>query len=100
MHTSSTYGVLLAAGPRIDPRADLAGVRVHDLAPTILYALDLPVAEDFVGRARLDLFTEDLRAARPLRTVTTHGTRAAGGALVSPLDERILEELEALGYLP
>jgi predicted AlkP superfamily phosphohydrolase/phosphomutase len=99
-HTSSTYGVLLAAGPRIDPRADLAGVRVHDLAPTILYALDLPVAEDFVGKARLDLFTEPLRAAQPLRTVTTHGTRAAGGVVVSPLDERILEELEALGYLP
>jgi predicted AlkP superfamily phosphohydrolase/phosphomutase len=99
-HTHSTYGIFLAAGPHIDPGADLAGVRVHDLAPTILYALGLPVANDFVGRARLELFTPQAGAALALRTVATYGNRDAVGATTSPLDERILDELEALGYLP
>ena len=48
-HASSTHGIFLAMGPDIDPKADLAGIHVHDMAPTILYGLGLPVGEDFRG---------------------------------------------------
>jgi predicted AlkP superfamily phosphohydrolase/phosphomutase len=99
-HTPSTHGILLAAGPDIDPKADLSGIRVHDLAPTILYGLGLPVAEDFAGQPRTELFNADFRRAHPLRTIQSWGTRPKGGAArPSRADGDLLNELRALGYI-
>jgi len=99
-HTSSTHGIFLAMGPDIDPKADLTGIHVHDMAPTILYALGLPVGEDFAGQARTALFKEEFRRAYPPRTIKTWGTRqGAGGAKASKADEDLLNELRSLGYI-
>lgn len=99
-HTPSTHGIFLAMGPAIDPRADLTDIHVHDMAPTILYALGLPVGEDFAGRARTELFTKDFRHGHPLRTIKTWGTRQGGaGARPSKADEDLLNELRSLGYI-
>jgi hypothetical protein len=98
-HTRNTHGIFLAAGPDIDPDADLEGIRVHDITPTLLYGLDLPVAETFAGKARTDLFTEQFREDHPLRTVRSWGKRRSTGARTSKEDEKLLEELRALGYL-
>jgi len=99
-HTTSTHGIFLAAGPDIDPKADLADIRVHDIAPTILYGLGLPVARDFAGRPRMGLFDAEFRRAYPLRTLETWGTRrGAGGARTSRADEDLLNQLRSLGYI-
>jgi predicted AlkP superfamily phosphohydrolase/phosphomutase len=98
-HTPSTHGIFLAMGPDIDPRADLSDIRVHDMAPTILYALGLPVAEDFAGRARTELFTESFRRAHPPRTIKTWGTRQGMGDVRSKADEDLLNQLRSLGYI-
>lgn len=99
-HTPSTHGIFLAAGPDIDPRADLTGIHIHDIAPTLLYGLGLPVAEDFVGRPRTALFDADFRRSRPLRTIKTWGARQEGGrAKASEADQELLDELRALGYI-
>ena len=66
-HTRTTHGILLAAGPDIRKGVDLEGIHIHDIAPTILYGLGLPVAEDFAGQPRMDLFDEELRRSQPLR---------------------------------
>ncbi len=99
-HTPSTHGIFLAAGPDIDPKADLTGIHVHDMAPTILYALGLPVGGDFAGRARTELFTKDFRRGQPPRTINTWGTRqGSAGARPSKADEDLLNELRSLGYI-
>jgi arylsulfatase A-like enzyme len=98
-HTRNTHGIFLAAGPDIDPKAALEGIRVHDITPTLLYGLGLPVAENFVGKARTDLFTAEFREAHPMRTVRSWGKRRSAGARTSKEDEKLLEELRALGYL-
>jgi len=99
-HTPTTHGIFLAAGPDIDPKADLSDIHVHDMAPTILYALGLPVAEDFAGRARMELFREEFRRERPLRTIKTWGTRQGGGqGKASKADEELLNQLRSLGYI-
>jgi predicted AlkP superfamily phosphohydrolase/phosphomutase len=98
-HTRNTNGILLAAGPDIDPAAKLEGIRVHDITPTLLFGLGLPVAENFAGKARTDLFTAAFREAHPLRTIRTWGTRRSAGARTSKEDEKLLEELRALGYI-
>jgi len=99
-HTPGTHGIFLAAGPDVDPEGDLSGIHVHDIAPTILYALGLPVAEDFAGRPRMALFNAEFRRAHPLRTIRTWGKRQEGGtAKSSKADQELIDELRALGYL-
>jgi predicted AlkP superfamily phosphohydrolase/phosphomutase len=98
-HTKTTHGIFLAAGPDIDPRADLTGIRIQDIASTLLYGLGLPVAEDSVGDARLDLYRPELRRRRPLRTVASWGSRDAEPTGPEAGDEEHLRQLRALGYL-
>jgi hypothetical protein len=69
------------------------------MTPTLLYALGLPVAQDFDGRARTRLFREEFRAAHPLRTVPSWGESEEGVATPSEIDEDLKEELRALGYI-
>jgi predicted AlkP superfamily phosphohydrolase/phosphomutase len=98
-HTRNSHGIFLAAGPDVDPAAKLEGIRVHDITPTLLFGLGLPVAENFAGKARTDLFTAAFREAHPLQTIRTWGTRRSAGARTSKEDEKLLEELRALGYI-
>lgn len=99
-HTTTTHGIFFAAGPDIAQGADLNGIHVHDIAPTLLYGLGIPVAEDFVGKPWQPLFKEEFRRRMPLRTLRTWGVRkGAGAARPSEADEKLLEELRALGYL-
>jgi predicted AlkP superfamily phosphohydrolase/phosphomutase len=99
-HTPSTHGIFLAAGPDIDPGADLKGIHIHDIAPTILYGLGLPVADDFAGRPWMDLFDSEFRRRHPLRSIRTWGKRNEGkAARSSTADAELLNELRALGYI-
>jgi predicted AlkP superfamily phosphohydrolase/phosphomutase len=98
-HTANTHGIFFAMGPDIDPKANLADIHVRDMAPTILYALGLPVGKDFLGRARTELFNEEFRRAHPLRSIQTWGTRKEEGARSSKEDEHLLNELRSLGYI-
>jgi hypothetical protein len=98
-HDATTDGIFIARGPDLIPGAPLEGLTVLDMAPTLLYALGLPVAGDFPGRARTDLFTPRFRENHPLRTIATWGTMESWKAEASPEDARLLEELRALGYI-
>jgi predicted AlkP superfamily phosphohydrolase/phosphomutase len=98
-HTENTHGIFLAAGPDIDPDARIAGIHVHDIAPTLLYGLGLPVAENFAGHARQELFTEKFRSAHPLRTIRSWGVRRGTKARTSAADSELVDELRGLGYI-
>ncbi|HEX2641385.1 MAG TPA: alkaline phosphatase family protein, partial [Thermoanaerobaculia bacterium] len=99
-HTLTTHGILIAAGPDIDPAARLEGIGIHDIAPTLLYGLGLPVAEDFAGKAWTPLFRPELRQRQPLRKIPTWGLREKGGRVrTSAADEKLLDELRSLGYI-
>jgi predicted AlkP superfamily phosphohydrolase/phosphomutase len=98
-HGARTHGILLAAGPDVAPGVSLDGISIHDLAPTLLYALGLPVADDFAGRPWTELFTPALRARQPLRRIASWGALGEGAATPSAADAQLLEELGALGYL-
>ena len=45
------------------------------IAPTVLYALGVPVARDLASSAVSDLFSATFVSAHPLRTVSTYGSR-------------------------
>ncbi|MBD3852874.1 MAG: alkaline phosphatase family protein, partial [Acidobacteria bacterium] len=98
-HGPKTRGVFFAAGPDIDPNSGLELMDVIDTTPTLLYALGLPVADDFAGRVRMELFTERFRDSHELVSIPTWGMTRDGHSLPSAVDEEILQELRALGYL-
>ena len=76
-------------------------VRAVDVAPTILYALGVPLSRELAGRARTELFASDFVSRFPVREVPTYGPRRPQGAVRQgqPLDEEMVERLRSLGYV-
>ena len=61
-------GILVAAGADIDRGGRIIeGARIVDVAPTVLYALGLPIPEDMDGRPLLEILSQDYRAAHPVQ---------------------------------
>lgn len=98
-HSVDTPGIFIAVGPDIDPTFGARAIHSLDITPTLLYALGLPVAEDFDGEARTGLFQPAFRDAHPLRTVPSWGEAVEGTATASEIDEELKDELRALGYI-
>jgi len=67
-------GVLLLYGEGVRPGVLLPRARVADVAPTLLYAMGLPVARDLDGRALTEAFTPEFLAAHPLNFVPSYET--------------------------
>ena len=59
-------GVLALYGEGIRPGALLTGARLVDVAPTILYALGMPVARDLDGQVLTAAFDRGFLANHPL----------------------------------
>jgi predicted AlkP superfamily phosphohydrolase/phosphomutase len=92
-------GVLIAEGPPFRSGARASG-RVLDITPTVLDLLGAPVARDMEGVVLTDLLDPEWRREHPVRYVKSYGTIAGGGdAIATEADDRIREELEALGYI-
>ena len=98
-HRTDNDGFLFAAGPDIDPAAKLEGIHIHDMAPTLLYGLGPAGGRGFRRPRLAGALAPEYREAHPLRTIRSWGVRKGGGARASVADEKLLEELRALGYL-
>ena len=98
-HTKSTSGIFLAAGPTIKASPHHHTLSVRDMAPTLLYLLGLPVAEDFSGVVQADLFREAFRSQPHPTAIDSWGQREATLPPAALTDPERLEELRALGYL-
>ena len=97
---SRGHGLLALAGPGVPQGVREAGSGA-DVAPTILYALGIPVSRELPGRPRTDLLDSAFVARVPVRVVETYGRR-----IVAPrppgatgLDQDVLDRLRSLGYV-
>ena len=98
-HDAGNDGILIAAGPDIQAGAAIEGIRVHDITPTVLFGLNLPVADNFAGKAWPELFRPEYRARYPLRSIRTWGTSRSGSVRQSAADGKLMQELRSLGYI-
>ncbi len=94
-HANAPDGLLLALGGGIRAGTTVSGASILDVAPTLLYALGLPVARDMEGRVLSDLFEEDFVRAHPLTFIPSYESLAVtpapaveAPALPPPDDER------------
>lgn len=70
--TGAPDGVLLLLGDGVRPGTLLTGARLVDVAPTLVYALGLPVARDLDGRILTESFTSDFLETHPLTFVPSY----------------------------
>jgi predicted AlkP superfamily phosphohydrolase/phosphomutase len=97
-------GVFAAAGAGIATGRAVEGARIVDVAPTVLYALDVPIPDDVDGRPLLEIFDDEYRASHPVRYAPTVEETDLTGL---PKPDRSTEEEEAemerrlrgLGYI-
>jgi predicted AlkP superfamily phosphohydrolase/phosphomutase len=94
-------GVFVAAGPGIRQGAQIEGARIVDVAPTVLYALGLPIPEDMDGRPLLEIFHEDYQEAHPVRYAPSQEREEAAGETPHDQEEKAEMErrLRGLGYV-
>ncbi len=95
-------GILVAAGADIDRGGRIIeGARIVDVAPTVLYALGLPIPEDMDGRPLLEILSNDYRAAHPVQyTSPEPAEEPATGTAYDQEDTAEMERrLRGLGYV-
>lgn len=99
-HTRAAKGVLFLWGPNVRRGVSVERAGPLDIAPTVAWALGLPVADDLPGRVLADAFTLDFRERRGRVHVDTWGTRDVDvAAEASPADANMLDQLRGLGYI-
>jgi predicted AlkP superfamily phosphohydrolase/phosphomutase len=98
---AALHGVLVMAGGPIRRGARLDGATILDVAPTVLHLLGLPIPEELEGTVLTETLEPEWLAAHPVvkRTLATPTTAVGGGTAPDALEERLREELRALGYL-
>ncbi|MEE8170342.1 MAG: alkaline phosphatase family protein [Phycisphaerae bacterium] len=99
-------GVFMALGPGVRAGETLEPIHLVDIAPTVLYAMRLPIPADLEGGVATGAFTNDfLQANAVLRGAETHkvATAESAAAGVDAADEeddpQVLMRLKALGYI-
>ena len=95
-------GILLAQGPHIRRNARIEGAGIIDVAPTVMYALGLPIPTDMDGKPLAGLF----EAAHMQRTEASYTDARKHEDVASDAygyseeeEESVRLKLEALGYL-
>lgn len=98
-HWHKPDGVLMIWGPGVakgEIEAD-----VYDVAPTVLWLMGLPVADDMDGEPLLDAFLRQVKKTTTLARIPTYETEASRDTVpvASPEDPAFLERLRSLGYV-
>lgn len=92
-------GILIAKGPFVRQQANLETIDITDLAPTILYALGVPVPRDMDGSVTQEMFQSRFLSEHPVEQ-SEASESAALDQTVLPSDEiQMVKKLEDLGYL-
>jgi hypothetical protein len=100
MHKNN--GFIIAAGPGIK-KYNFQKASVLDIAPTILYIMGFPVAQDMDGTVLEEAFDRNLMLERPIAYVDSYDKIIPANSRTvivdKKLDEEQTEELKALGYI-
>lgn len=89
-------GIFIAQGPDINEAADVQGLHIADVTPTILHAANCPVSRDMDGRVHTELFTGE-PAERTVTKKEIPKDRIAHNWGAE--EEEIKERLQGLGYM-
>jgi hypothetical protein len=93
-------GIVLLAGPGVTPGRQMSSASILDVAPTILYALGLPIGKDMDGHLLTEAFDDVFLIERPVEYIDTWEPE---GAIyeedTEELTDVVADRLRSLGYL-
>jgi predicted AlkP superfamily phosphohydrolase/phosphomutase len=95
-------GILVLAGPTVIPRVQLEGVRIEDIAPTVLYLLNRPVPSFMDGQVLTEAFAADhIQQTPPTFTdwMPPHPANVQDSAYGTDEQSAVEARLRDLGYL-
>ncbi len=93
-------GIGAVIGPHVQVGAELQNASLVDLAPTILYALDLPIPPDMDGRVLTEAFTPEFVKQTQMQYGTENAVRTDFGGTYSDDEEaEVIQRLADLGYV-
>lgn len=98
-------GVFMACGPDLRSGAQLPELSILDIAPLLLYSLEVPIMTDMEGRLPEEALKPETLAARPVeRDTPLQPTSTNPSAHIEPLwdeegEAEVMRRLQALGYV-
>lgn len=93
-------GIFIAQGPQIKKGIELETSQIQDMAPTILYAMGLPIPDDMDGKILLDIFDNDFVEKNPARKFSMRKQTTSDVYELSEEEEdEMKEQLKGLGYM-
>jgi len=93
-------GLLSIAGETASHTAAIRATAL-DIAPTIAFAIGLPLSRELPGRPLTELFDPEFARKSSVRYVTTYGRPSSPAAPRDgkPLDQEMIDRLRSLGYV-
>lgn len=93
-------GIFMASGPAVRSGVTLQGANLIDVAPTLLYLMDIPIPEDMDGRGLTGAIREEHLRAWPMRvTAEVLPGQSSERAFTADEEREILDRLTGLGYV-
>lgn len=93
-------GILLACGPNITSGKKLAGAKISDFAPTLLYLSDCPIPPEMDGRVLTEMISPQYASQHQVVIKSPEAVEKQMDAGWEPdEEEEIKERLRGLGYL-
>jgi predicted AlkP superfamily phosphohydrolase/phosphomutase len=95
-------GLLMMKGKRIKEGMTLEGAQIIDLAPSVLYLLNLPIPNSMDGRVLQKAFLDGTLQEQPIRFLEEEGPSSdfhPGGIYSDEEEEDLKRRLRTLGYL-
>ena len=94
-------GIFLARGPMIQEGNRIQGAHIADIAPTVLYAMGLPVPDDMDGKVLKGAIREEILGNRPMEYVQADQDQDYDQEETYSAEEseKIKERLRSLGYI-
>lgn len=93
-------GIFLSIGKHMKKGKTITKANIIDIAPTILYAMDVPIPKDMDGKVLFDIFSKDFVEAKPIEYAAPV---VPSGEIYKPYskegEEEIKDKLRGLGYL-
>jgi predicted AlkP superfamily phosphohydrolase/phosphomutase len=95
------HGLLMMVGPRVRQGGQIVGANIVDLAPTILYAMGVPIPDDVDGRVLFEAFSDEgEREISLLHRVSVAAPQRREEAGYTPAEASEIERrLGQMGYL-
>ncbi len=95
--------IIIMSGKNIRRHQELQSASIHDITPTVLYLLGLPIAIDMPGKVLAGTIDGLLLNRNPIRYIDTYEgniKQTSQKPIRSPVDEeKIKEKMRSLGYI-